>query len=189
MKTFIFILFLVCNVLIFYLNNYCFVLSLFVITFLVILGKRRLMNYLKFMLKSLPYVLIMFLCNLPFSDFGDALFVSARFLLSLEMTYLLICFLSPLDIGRILSGLLSPLRVFGVNTRKAFLIISVALTFVPVLINEGKTMRKALAVKGYKSSLKNILVRPNLFIVPFINNLFNKIEVMEKALIMKGVKL
>ena len=189
MKTFMFILFLVCNVLIFYLNNYCFVLSLFVITFLVILGKRRLMGYLKFMLKSLPYVLMMFICNSIISGLDNALFVSVRFLLSLEMTYLLICFLSPLDIGRILSGLLSPLRVFGVNTRKAFMIISVALTVVPVLIKEGKTMRKALAVKGYKSSLKNILLRPNLFIVPFINNLFGKIEVMEKALIMKGVRL
>ena len=189
MKTFMFILFLVCNVLIFYLNNYYFVLMLFVVIFLAVLRKRRLMGYLKFMLKSLPYVLMMFICNLIISGLDNALFVSVRLLLSLEMTYLLICFLSPLDIGRILSGLLSPLRVFGVNTRKAFLIISVALTFVPVLINEGKTMRKALAVKGYKSSLKNILLRPNLFIVPFINNLFGKIEVMEKALIMKGVKL
>lgn len=189
MKTFIFIMFLIGNFLIFNVESSVFELIFSIMIFVVLLWKRRLISYAKFLLKSSPFILAMFLCNLLLSGFDNALFVSKRFLVSLSLTYLLTCFLSLLDIGHVLGNFLRPLRVFGINTEKIVLIISVALTFVPVLISEGKILRKALIMKGYRPSLKNAIFEPDLFVAPFFNNIFNKIETMEKALLMKGLRL
>ena len=189
MKTFIFIMFLIGNFLIFNVESSVFELILSIMIFVVLLWKRRLISYAKFLLKSSLFILAMFLCNLLLGGFDNALFVSKRFLISLSLTYLLTCFLSLLDIGQVLGNFLRPLRVFEINTDKIVLIISVALTFIPVLINEGKVLRKALIMKGYRPSLKNAIFEPDLFVVPFFNNIFNKIETMEKALLMKGLRL
>ena len=189
MKTFIFIMFLIGNFLIFNVESSVFELILSIMIFVVLLWKRRLISYAKFLLKSSLFILAMFLCNLLLSGFNNALFVSKRFLISLSLTYLLTCFLSLLDIGQVLGNFLRPLRVFEINTDKIVLIISVALTFIPVLISEGKVLRKALIMKGYRPSLKNAIFEPDLFVVPFFNNIFNKIETMEKALLMKGLRL
>ena len=189
MKTFIFIMFLIGNFLIFNVESSVFELILSIMIFVVLLWKRRLISYAKFLLKSSLFILAMFLCNLLLGGFFFFFFVSKRFLISLSLTYLLTCFLSLLDIGQVLGNFLRPLRVFEINTDKIVLIISVALTFIPVLINEGKVLRKALIMKGYRPSLKNAIFEPDLFVVPFFNNIFNKIETMEKALLMKGLRL
>ena len=46
-------------------------------------------------------------------------------------------------------------------------------------------MKLSLINKGYKFNLKNLLLRPHIFIMTYINNLFNKIDEIEKALSMK----
>ena len=189
MKTLIFVIFLVSNFLVFNVESSVFELIFSIMIFVVLLWKRRLISYAKFLLKSLLFILAMFLCNLLLGGFHNALFVSKRFLVSLSLTYLLICFLSLLDIGHVLGNLLYPLRIFGINTDRVTLIVGVALTFIPILISEGRVLRKALIMKGYRPSLKNAIFEPDLFVVPFFNNIFNKIETMEKALLMKGLRL
>ena len=189
MKTLIFVMFLVSNFLIFNVESSVFELIFSIMIFVVLLWKRRLISYAKFLLKSSLFILAMFLCNLLLGGFDNALFVSKRFLVSLSLTYLLTCFLSLLDIGQVLGNLLYPLRIFGINTDRVTLIVGVALTFIPILISEGRVLRKALIVKGYRLSLKNVVLNPDLFIVPYFKNLFNKIETMEKALLMKGLRL
>lgn len=189
MKTLIFVMFLVSNFLVFNVESSVFELIFSIMIFVVLLWKRRLISYAKFLLKSSLFILAMFLCNLLLSGFDNALFVSKRFLISLSLTYLLTCFLSLLDMGYVLGNFLRPLRVFGIDIDKIVLIISVALTFIPLLINEGRVLRKALIMKGYRLSLKNVVLKPDLFIVPYFNNMFNKIETMEKALLMKGLRL
>ena len=189
MKTLIFVMFLVSNFLIFNVESSVFELIISIMIFVVLLWKRRLISYAKFLLKSSLFILAMFLCNLLLSGFDNALFVSKRFLISLSLTYLLTCFLSLLDIGQVLGNLLYPLRILGINTDRVTLIVGVALTFIPILINEGRVLRKALTVKGYRLSLKNVVLKPDLFIVPYFNNMFNKIETMEKALLMRGLRL
>ena len=78
-----------------------------------------------------------------------------------------------------------PLKIFKVDINKLSLIISIAITFIPILINEGVIIKKSLINKGYKFNLKNVLTRPQIFITTYLNNLFNKIDEIEKALSMK----
>ena len=186
MKTLLFILFLIYNFFLFYIENHLIILiSLILSLILIIFSKKKIIDYLRFMKKNIILMIVIFLSNLLFTNYLNSLFITSRFLLAINATYLLCAFLSPQDISNSICNLLYPLKIFKVDIRKLSLIISIAITFIPILLNEGRIMKLSLINKGYKFNLKNLLLRPHIFIMTYINNLFNKIDEIEKALSMK----
>ncbi len=186
MKTLFFLLFLIYNFFLFYIESYyLIIISLILSIILILISKRKFIDYLKFMKKNILFMIFIFLCNLLFTNYLNSLFITTRFLLSINATYIFTSFLTPSDISNSICVLLYPLKIFKVDINKLSLIISIAITFIPILINEGVIIKKSLINKGYKFNLKNVLTRPQIFITTYLNNLFNKIDEIEKALSMK----
>jgi energy-coupling factor transport system permease protein len=79
-----------------------------------------------------------------------------------------------------------PLKLFKVNIKNLSLIISIAITFIPIMSNEASEIKKSLISKGFNFNIKNVFTKPHIFLVTYFNNLFNKVDELEKALLMKG---
>ena len=186
MKTLFFLLFLLYNFFLFYIESYYFIIISFVVSIILILiSKRKFIDYIKFMNKNILFMIFIFLCNLLFTNYLNSLYITVRFMLSINATYILTCLLTPKDISNSICILLYPLKIFKVDINKLSLIISIAITFIPILINEGRIIKTSLINKGIKFNIKNLLTRPQIFITTYLNNLFNKIDEIEKALSMK----
>ena len=79
-----------------------------------------------------------------------------------------------------------PLKIFKVNVKDLSLIISIALTFIPILINEATNIKYSLISKGFDFNLKNVFTRPHIFLITYINNIFERVDTLEKTLLMKA---
>ena len=79
-----------------------------------------------------------------------------------------------------------PLKLVKVNVKSISLIISIALTFIPIMANEATEIRKSLMSKGFNFNIKNVFTRPHIFLITYFNNIFNKVDELEKSLLMKG---
>ena len=82
--------------------------------------------------------------------------------------------------------LLYPLKIFNINIDDLTLIISISLCFIPVLIDETKMIKLSLRSKGFDFNFKNVISKPHIYLVTFLNNLFDRMDEIEKSLIMKG---
>ena len=67
------------------------------------------------------------------------------------------------------------------------LIIMISLSFIPIMIKEIRDIRNSLISKNFPLSFKNILTRPNVFVLTFFTNIFKRINEMEKSFIARGI--
>lgn len=140
----------------------------------------------KFLLKNLGFVLIVMLFNLIYSTPEMTLLFGARLFLAIEATYVVARWFTPSEFARGFCLLLSPLQLFHVNLKEPELMFTIALTFVPILSREASSVKASLRAKGFSFSFKNVLSRPHIYLVAYINGMFDRIEAVELALRAKG---
>lgn len=181
------VLFFIYNIIL-YISDSTLLLFLYVlINFLtLIVNKIESKKYLKFLLKNILFVSFIFLCNIFICDLKTAVLMSIRLLLACSMAFLVSQILTPSKFSRGFYYLLYPLRIFKIDIKSLSLSISIALTFIPILGNEARNIRLALESKGFKFSIKNLIFRPQIFLINYIESIFDRIDEVEKSLSMKG---
>lgn len=183
----ILICFFILSILIFVVNNYL-ILSMFLLFNLLILLilKVKISKYLKFLNKNLLFILFIFICNILFVDINMAILTSFKLFLAINFTYTISQLLPISKISEGFYYIFYPLKIFKVNIKDLSLIISIALTFIPILINEATTIKYSLISKGFDFNLKNALTKPHIFLITYLNNLFDRVDALEKTLLMKA---
>ena len=53
-------------------------------------------------------------------------------------------------------------------------------------MDEAKNIKNALLIKGFDFNFKNAITRPHIFLVTYINGIFDRTDDLEKTLIMKA---
>lgn len=162
---------------------------LFLFIFNIIMGFIfRVNNFkrVKFLLKNIIFVIFIFLCNLLFESFFSSFLISLRLFLIIDYTYIIGYYFDSSKIREALRILFWPLKIFRINIDDLSLILAIALTFIPILTNDARVIRIALKNKGFDFSLKNLFRRPQIFLMTYVNNLFDRIDEIEKALMLKG---
>lgn len=147
---------------------------------------QSLFRLINFIFKNFFFVVFVVVCNILFISLGTAIIIGARLFLALLATYLL---LSSFNVSFLMQGLcnlLLPLRFFRVDTESLSLIIMIALSFIPILFHEARITKQALRAKGYNSSWYILIVRPQTFIVAYVEVIFNRIETVVLSLRSKG---
>ena len=98
-------------------------------------------------------------------------FISLRLILLILMSSLLTFTTSPLKLTDAMESLLSPFRRFGLPAHELAMMMTIALRFVPTLIEETDTIMKAQQSRGADFSTGNALKRVR-HLIPILVPLF-----------------
>lgn len=171
----LFIIMLLFSVFLFFINNLYIVLGLFLILLLLsFLFKVRLPVYLPFLI----LLFINFLFNFLLSSIFDAILVTLRLVVMFMVVNLVIKKIGITSIGKIMGNIF--------HSRELELIISISLSFIPIMIKEIQSIKNSLKTKNFALNLKNIILKPHLFVITFFNNLLRRVNEMEKVFISRG---
>ncbi len=172
----LFLFLIIFSLIIFFINNIYIVTIILIISIILSLFfKVKLPLYIPFIiLLSINFILNYFL-----SDINSALLVVERLFIMFILVNLIINKIGINNIGNIIGNIF--------RSKTLTLIISISLSFIPIMIKELIEIKKNLVSKNFPLSFKNILLRPNIFVITFFTNLFKKVNEMEKVFISRGV--
>lgn len=180
------VMFLILSFTIFYINNYYYYLGiLFLIILFFIIKKTHIKDILKFNIYTFfSFTLIIFITNLFLMSLYESVNILIKLILACNLSFILSIVLPSYKLIKTLDILLKPLNILKIKTQTVSLIISIGITFIPILINEIQKIRISLTSKGIKyNSIKNIF----LMVKILIPNLLKKVNDIESSLIAKGV--
>ncbi len=183
----ILVLFIIYSIAIFFVNNLFVLAALFLIN-LVFLGviKKDLKKLTVLLKNNVIFITFVFICNLIFMNLEIAFLTSFKLFAVLISTYVINELFTPIKFGQAIYNLLYPLKIFKINIKDISLIITIAITFIPVLTDEAKNIKKALIIKGMKFTIKNCLLNPHIYLITYLSSIFKRIDEIEKSLLMKA---
>ena len=160
----------------FFINNLYIVIILVVISsILSIIFKVRLPIKIPFII----LLIISFILNYLLSSIDEAILVTTRLIVMFIVVNLIIKKIGILNIGKIIGKLC--------HSKDIELIISISLSFIPILAKEIYYIKNSLKTKNFPLNFKNILLKPHIFVITFFNNLFVRVNDMEKVFISRGI--
>ena len=144
---------------------------LFILVILMIINSHIPVKYFFKTIRSLRFILLFtIIFNMILNIyFETTLIMLSRLILLVLYTSILTLTTPPTEITYGLEKFLSPLKVFKVPVNRMALSISIALRFIPTIIDEGNKILKSQACRGidYNSSnIKDKLVAIKALIVP-----------------------
>jgi len=117
--------------------------------------------------------------------FRRALFVGSRFILLVTAATLLTFVTSPVELTDGLEWLLRPFRRVGVPAHELAMMMSIALRFIPTLLEETEKIMKAQMARGAEFGQGSILRRARAFVpvlVPLLISAFRRSEELALAM-------
>ena len=179
----ILILYLLISFFIFLISNYSIFLVIFLLVILMmIIFRISIIKYLLFIKKSILFLIFIFICNIIFSDLNNSLLVIIRLFLILNISFLISFYFNYSKINNSFYYLLYPLKIFKVDIKKISMIIAISLSFIPVFIDEIEIIKMSLLSMGLRFNIKNVVIKPHVFIISFINGIFDRVFEIENYL-------
>lgn len=130
---------------------------------------------------------------LGFSVYSDAifqtLFIAVRLVLMIMITTVLTATTKPLDLTLGIEDLLKPFEKIGVPSHEIAMLISIALRFIPDLIEETQKIMRAQASRGVdlkEGTMKEKIVAILSLIVPLFVSAFQRAEDLANAMESRG---
>lgn len=186
-KLFIFIIFLIYTISIFFIDNY-YILFLLLIMNLTIaaLYKVNKLSIIKNMIKLLPLILVTGIINYVYVDLNFAILLTIRIILVCNTCYIYSKTISYIGFAEIIEKIFYPFKIFGVNPKDIGLMISIALSFIPIMKAEIKEIKDVLKAKGIYTSPYNLIKNTNIIFKPFFVSVLQRINEIEYTLKQKG---
>lgn len=94
---------------------------------------------------------------------------------------------SPALIAEGLSQLFFPLKIFRVDTDAIALIIVISFSFISVLSYSAKNLSKVLKVRGFRFTLKNLVLQGHLIFMVYFQEIFKRVDAIELSLRARGL--
>lgn len=196
-------------VVVFLANNIVTYAILLAFTFFVIFMSRIRLYFLINGLKPVIFLLVLtFLIHILFTREGDLLFelgffkvyeeglrqgifISIRFLVLVFMTSILTLTTSPISITDGIEVLLNPLKKLKMPVHELALMMSIALRFIPTLMDETDKIMKAQMARGSDlsaGSLKDRIKAVVPLLVPLFVSAFKRAEDLATAMEVRGYR-
>lgn len=181
------ILFLAYTIGIFFIKNYIAlgIIAIFNIIFMIVL-KNNLKNAINSLIKLLPFVLFTVIVNLLFSDLEFSVLIGVRLILICNLSYIFSKTISYMELSEMIEKISYPLKIISINQKEIGLIVSIALSFVPILKDEILQIKNVLKVKGIKTTKFNLLKNSRLIFKPFFISIMQRLNEIEMSLKAKG---
>ena len=160
----------------FFINNLYIIISFLIVGIILsIVFKVRLPIKIPFII----ILIISFTLNYLLSSIDEAILVTTRLITMFIVVNLIVKKIGILNIGKIIGKLF--------HSRDIELIITIGLSFLPILAKEIYYIKNSLKTKNFPLNFKNILTKPHIFVITFFNNLFKRVNDMEKVFISRGI--
>lgn len=179
LAAFTLVVFIIYNTGIFFITNWYILLGLVILELIIA-------RFNQFLWRNLGFIFLVMLLNLIYAGLEPTLLFGTRLFLAVEATYIISRFFTPTEFAHGFCLLLSPLRLFRVNLKELEIMLTIALTFVPILSREARNIKQSLRAKGFAFNFRNVFTRPQIYLVAYINSMFDRIETVELALRAKG---
>ena len=141
---------------------------------------------IKTLIKLMPFILFTILINLCVMETIEAILIGIKLIIVCNMTYIYGSTTTAREIAISIEKLLFPLTLFKVNTRNIGIMISIAITLIPIINKEIENIRYSLTAKGFKMSFWNQIRHIHYIMAPLFYGLLRKVGNMEEALLAKG---
>lgn len=182
-----FVFFLLCIISIFFIkNNIALICALIINIILILIYKINLKKLLNSLSKISIFVLITALINVFVVDINYAILIGIKLILVCSITYIFSTTLSYMEFATVIEILSYPLKLIGVNPKDIGLLITIALSFIPILKEELSRIKYVLLVKGFKINTINILKNTNIIFQPLFVSIMERINEIEYSLKAKG---
>ena len=115
-----------------------------------------------------------------------------RMIILIVLASILASSTTPIEITKGIGMLLYPLQFIGINVYEISMIISIAISFIPILFEEAEDIRKAQMTRGAKLDSKNLIEKGKSiipFIVPVFISAFKRADDLSIALVSRGYEL
>ena len=91
-----------------------------------------------------------------------------------------------MEFAEVIEKMIYPLKIFGINPKDIGLIITIALSFIPIMKDEIKEIKNILKVKGIMPTNFNLIKNSSLIFKPFFVSILQRINDVEMSLKAKG---
>ena len=160
----------------FFINNLVIIISILSISIILsIILKIKLPIRLPFVI----LLIISFVFNYLLSSVDEAILVTLRLITMFIVVNIIIKKIGILNIGKVIGKLC--------HSKDIELMISISLSFIPILSKEIYYIKNSLKTKNFPLNFKNIITKPHIFVITFFNNLFRRVNDMEKVFISRGI--
>ncbi|SJZ49069.1 energy-coupling factor transporter transmembrane component T family protein [Anaerorhabdus furcosa] len=154
---------------------------LFMLVFLLVLNV--------FVLKTGTLLFTIFGLSVYSDAIFQTLFIAVRLILMIMITTVLTATTKPLDLTLGIEDLLQPFQKIGVPSHEIAMLISIALRFIPDLIEETQKIMRAQASRGVdlkEGTMKEKIVAILSLIVPLFVSAFQRAEDLANAMESRG---
>lgn len=182
-----FILFLMYTIGIFFVDNYIAILGIIIVNILLMLiAKINITNAVKNLINLLPFIVFTSAINILLVDFKFAVLIGIRLLIVCNVTYTFSKTISYTEFSKVIEKIVYPLKIFKINPKDVGIIVTIALSFLPIIKNELQETKRTLEVKGVRSSNINLLKNINIIFKPFFVAILQRLNEIELTLRVKG---
>ncbi len=182
-----FILFVMYTALIFFILDYRIIAVIAIVNLiLMLIGKINFIEAGKSILKLLPFILLVVFINIILMSTERAILIGVRLILVCNVTYTFTRNFTPVQLSNSIEKILTPLKLFKVNTKDIGIMISIAVAFIPILRDEVDKLKESLRSKGFNTNGVNMIKNINLILVPLIVSILKRVNHIENAFISKG---
>lgn len=193
---------------IFFIRNYYeYIFVLLITAFTIYLSKIPLRKILKGLKPILPLIMLTIIMNMFFTR-GEAVFslfflkvtweglslaafMSTRIIFLIIFTSLLTLTTSPINLTHGIEGLLKPLKKIKVPVHEIAMMMSIALRFIPTLIDETDKIMKAQKARGADFESGNIIKKTKSLIpvlIPLFISAFTRADELAMAMEARGYR-
>ena len=182
-----FIFFLTYVILIFFVkSNIALIAALAIDVTLIIAYKINLKNLINNITKIFIFVLITAIINAFVVNINYAITIGIKLILVCVMTHIFSKMLSYMEFATVIEDLAYPLKLLGVNPKDLGVLITIAISFIPILREELERIKYVLLVKGFKVNTINIVKNMNIVFKPLFVSIMERINEIEYSLKAKG---
>lgn len=186
-KLIIFLLFLIYTIGIFFIDKYILLIIVLVINLAItIISKINIKDEIKNIFKLLPFILFTGIINLIFVNFKFAILLSVRLILVCNISYIYSKTISYMEFSEIIEKIVYPFKIFKINPKDIGLMITISLSFIPIMKDEIKETKNVLNAKGIYPSNINLIKNASLIFKPFFISILQRINEVEMSLKAKG---
>lgn len=148
------------------------------------INKKKFISNFRSIVPLLTFTIIF---NVIFNgDVMEPLIMGVKILIAWGATNILAQKIPTVVLGMAVANLLYPFKIIGIDVKEVALIVTIAISFIPILGKELGNIKNSLTAKNFEFNIKNLLTRPQIFISTYINAVFNRIDEIEKSLLAKA---
>ena len=182
-----FIFFLVYVILIFFVkSNIALIAALAIDVTLIIAYKINLKSLIDNLIKISIFVLITAIINAFVVNINYAITIGIKLILVCVMTHIFSKMLSYMEFATVIEDLAYPLKLLGVNPKDLGVLITIAISFIPISREELERIKYVLLVKGFRVNTINIVRNMNIVFKPLFVSIMERINEIEYSLKAKG---